>query len=333
MYDFTLPLDALVRQVDIRLRRVTSDNIPISDVTESVREFLRSMRKPMASDIQYEVTKMAVPERDSNVCHLHCFNHFVSKQTTIFSGAKQAQARIWKTPPPAPTRETRARSAASPVPSSPRLTKSGKKKEVWIVVSRLLDIFHCPKTLTEGEIEKGEIELKDLLYTEHPRQPQPIDRTLTDTLTEVQPENEKVLTVCIDYYIDKFGVFRTTHRSVGGIYMTLHNLDHRGRDQPRNHYVLGFTPNGASTQESSIPLVEEMRSLAKDGFRLDLPQPQGPTRVYVKLLSVSADMAEANALAGCKAAGALVPCRFCEMKRALFNLDSLFISRADQQVD
>ncbi|RPA74127.1 hypothetical protein BJ508DRAFT_333369 [Ascobolus immersus RN42] len=292
LHEFVLPVDALVQPVEILLRRVSKDGSVVSDISHDMKTFLATVRKPITAPITYEVTDMVVPERESSINNLHLLNHFVAKQGLIYgSGGKKAVERTWKAPPAPPTMTTRGRTAgASPTPPpSPSKTTPGRKGKTTIVVARLVSIFHCPRTLTEGEIEKGEIHFRDLLFTDNPA---------------VDTNGDKVITVCIDYYIDKFGVFRTTHRNVGGMYMTMHNLNVRGRDQPRNHFVLDFSPNGASTQESSIPMCEELRDLAKDGFRVQL-QDGIWHRVYVKLLSVSADMAEANALAGCKAAGAL----------------------------
>lgn len=226
----------------------------------------------MPNDICYEVTEMAVPERESHIDYLHIHKLFVSKQGLIYSG-RQPPLRTWSAPPPVPpSRTTRASSAGvsplgprirTPPPPSPTKRSTSTKKVHSIVIYRLVSIFHCPKTLTEGEIEKEEILFTDLHY-----QPRP---TTNSEEMDVGEAREKVITVDIDFYIDKFGIFRTTHRSVGGMYMFLHNQNHRGRDQPRNHFVLGFTPNGASTQESCIPLVEELRELAKTGFQIDLP--------------------------------------------------------------
>ncbi|RPA74781.1 hypothetical protein BJ508DRAFT_332723 [Ascobolus immersus RN42] len=140
----------------------------------------------------------------------------------------------------------------------------------------------------------------------------------------------RIMTLCVDLYIDKFGVFRTTHRSAGAMYLTFHNMNHKGRDQLRNHFVVGFTPNGSNTQEAAAPVFRELKTLAKEGFVMEL---EGiTTRVYVKLLTISADMAEAAELAGCRGASALYPCRFCELPRAKFTAKTLHITRAEQYV-
>lgn len=62
---------------------------------------------------------------------------------------------------------------------------------------------------------------------------------------------------------DRFGVFRTAHRTTGGIYLTILNLNHRGRDQPRNHNLCGFVPNGAKFSDTCGSMMEELRDLAK----------------------------------------------------------------------
>lgn len=52
----------------------------------------------------------------------------------------------------------------------------------------------------------------------------------------------------------------------------------------------------------------------------------------MKLLTVSADMAEAAGLSGIRGGNALVPCRFCELPKTQFNASSMRMSKADQQI-
>lgn len=136
------------------------------------------------------------------------------------------------------------------------------------------------------------------------------------------PLRIRTIGICVDFYIDKFGVFRTTHRSAGGMYLTIHNQEYQGRDQPRNHFVLGFTPNGAETQDGMMPIMRSLKRLAAEGFKTTFNDGK-EVLVKVKLLSVSADMQEANSLAGCKGPTSISPCRFCELPRCDFNVVSL----------
>lgn len=78
-----------------------------------------------------------------------------------------------------------------------------------------------------------------------------------------EPGSLPRLGVALDLYCDEFGVYRTTHRSAGGLYTTLMNLNHRGRDQPRNHACQGFLPNGCDFNVGTASVLQEIATLAK----------------------------------------------------------------------
>ncbi|RPA86887.1 hypothetical protein BJ508DRAFT_321456 [Ascobolus immersus RN42] len=161
-----------------------------------------------------------------------------------------------------------------------------------IKMDRLIAAGHIRKTTAELEIEKGEIDLSELKKEKY----NPPAGTLPR------------LGVVIDLYSDKFGVFRTAHRTTGGIYMTMLNLDYRGRDQCRNHTLCGFIPHGAKFSETGQSLLEQIAVLAK-GVVMNVQGQQ--TKVHVKLLSFNGDMEEANSLAGVGGATSRTGCRFC----------------------
>ncbi|RPA70747.1 hypothetical protein BJ508DRAFT_336847 [Ascobolus immersus RN42] len=105
-----------------------------------------------------------------------------------------------------------------------RLAKRYETK-LRLVFVRLIHAGHLRETLAELELRKGEFSWDDLQASKDGKKPPRIG-------------------VYVDFYVDKFGVFRTMHRSAGGLYTTLLNLNFRGRDQPRNHACEGFLPNG-----------------------------------------------------------------------------------------
>ncbi|RPA75145.1 hypothetical protein BJ508DRAFT_332354 [Ascobolus immersus RN42] len=137
-----------------------------------------------------------------------------------------------------------------------------------ITMDRLIAAGHLRKTTAELEIESGEIVLDELSN----------DKSLPK------------LGVVIDLYSDKFGVFRTAHRTTGGIYMTILNLNHRGRDQCRNHTLCGFIPHGAKFSETGQTMMGQLKELAKgvimniNGVQTKASQ---PAPVYPLLLSIT----------------------------------------------
>lgn len=168
-----------------------------------------------------------------------------------------------------------------------------------ILVHELLHTKHLRYLLAEDEIRRGEVSMDDLM----------LDREI----------GIKHIGLVIDCYTDAFGPFRTTHRSCGGIYLSLHNLNAAGRDQPRNHHLVGFVPNGGSFDTSAEPIIRSLKECAS-GFRTNVSD-IGDVVLHVKLLSMTSDMKEANGLAGIKGVGSLAPCRFCVLERAKFNID------------
>ncbi|RPA78517.1 hypothetical protein BJ508DRAFT_329142 [Ascobolus immersus RN42] len=199
--------------------------------------------------------------------------------------------------PTPPTITTRARSQAPErrAPLKPRGLESEK-----IIVHELVHTRHLRYLLAEDEIRKGEVSMAKL--------------------QEDSENGKKHIGVVIDFYTDKFGTFRTTHRSSGGMYSGLNNLNQAGRDQPRNHSLLGFVPNGGSFETAAEPIVTSLRKAARGFPCTTAHEGLGEVTVHVKVLSMLADMAESNGIAGIKSVGCVAPCRFCGLKREQFGL-------------
>lgn len=152
-----------------------------------------------------------------------------------------------------------------------------------IKYDRLISTRHLRKTPAEDEIAKGEIDIGDIFF-DMPRAQDPPAMTdenenqdreqdnpaIPTTQRESTQANRRIrrkkMCVSIDFYTDKFGLFRTTHRNSGGMYVTVLNLDYTDRDQPRNHHLLGFTPFGTDFEEAAKPIMVELRHLSKGKY-------------------------------------------------------------------
>ncbi|RPA82405.1 hypothetical protein BJ508DRAFT_325673 [Ascobolus immersus RN42] len=177
--------------------------------------------------------------------------------------------------------------------------------KITVKLVRLISCGHLREVLAELEIRANEF-----------------------TWDELQKSKDGLLPprlgLMMDFYCDKFGVFRTTHRSSGGLYATLMNLNYRGRDQPRNHACVGFIPNGTSFQGGAMQVLKEFATLAK-GSRMTI---RGKDfMVHVKLLSTTSDMAEANELAGVNNSQSNTCCRFCFAPRTITGDEGAFFQK------
>lgn len=208
-----------------------------------------------------------------------------------------------------PMRQATLQRSQSTYRDAPPTKKFRGNQDQKIIVSDIVHTRHLRTLLAEDELRKEEISM--------------------DRLQQYREEGTKYIGVAIDLYTDKFGPYRTTHRSVGGIYLNLHNLNAAGRDQPRNHSLCGFIPNGGSFDTAAEPIIKALRELAT-GFTLELGHRGfGKVVVFVKLLSLTSDMAEANGLAGVKGVGCIAPCRFCDVKRERFGIDCFRANEAE----
>jgi hypothetical protein len=81
-----------------------------------------------------------------------------------------------------------------------------------------------------------------------------------DTL-EVDPSFDELPhhNIAIQIYTDKFGIFRTTHRNAGGIYMSILNLPLRMRSLLKNWLLLGFTPYGSAFEDTIVPIFRQLK--------------------------------------------------------------------------
>jgi hypothetical protein len=115
--------------------------------------------------------------------------------------------------------------------------------------------------------------------------------------------------IAIQIYTDKFGIFRTTHRNAGGIYMSILNLPLRMRSQLKNWLLLGFTPYGSAFEDTIVLIFQQLKDFQ---FRKLIDLPSGRRIILaIKLLYTCCDMPESNDLEGVKRQSSLKPCRFC----------------------
>ncbi|RPA81570.1 hypothetical protein BJ508DRAFT_306401 [Ascobolus immersus RN42] len=152
-----------------------------------------------------------------------------------------------------------------------------------IRVERLVLTSHLRKTLAEDEIEKGEVDLDELYFDKPPK---------SSTSTETRPSDTSEATTSGD----------------GDVTMN---------DAP------GPNPDSEHAPEPPPPNRQKRRRKNwLEGFDMTLPDGEEVT-VFVKLLSISADMMEANALASVKSPTCISPCRFCELPKLLFNANTI----------
>lgn len=144
--------------------------------------------------------------------------------------------------------------------------------------------IHLQPTLAENELLAGEFTLKQISQTSwgHGR--------------FYREKGLPVFGLNVNGFTDKFAPFLTTHRSTGGFYITALNMNFQGIDKPR----------------------KEFNESALNGFKVILYTGE-VVMVRVKLLTVSADMMEANHMAGCKGPGASLPCKLCSLPKDDFN--------------
>jgi hypothetical protein len=130
--------------------------------------------------------------------------------------------------------------------------------------------------------------------------------------------------IAIQIYTDKFGIFRTTHRNAGGIYMSILNLPLNLRSQLKNWLLLGFTPYGSSFEDTIVPIFRQLKDFQ---FGKLIKLPSGHRIILsVKLLYTCCDMPESNDLAGVKRQSSLKLCQFCfiDKEQPAFRIDGYF---------
>jgi len=130
--------------------------------------------------------------------------------------------------------------------------------------------------------------------------------------------------IAIQIYTDKFGIFRTTHRNAGGIYMSILNLPLKVRSLLKNWLLLGFTPYGSAFEDTIVPIFRQIKEFQ---FGKPVTLPSGRRIILsIKLLYTCCDMPESNDLAGVKRQSSLKPCRFCLVDRDRLSDASLSVA-------
>lgn len=122
------------------------------------------------------------------------------------------------------------------------------------------------------------------------------------------PDGLPVLKIFLDIYIDKFGPFRNAYHAIGGIYLQIGNMPQVIRQKLKNHYLLGFIPFGANSEDVLNPLIKDIKEL-ESGFEMNL----GDKRIWVMggLGNITSDLPEGNEQAGIKHHNANHGCRMC----------------------
>lgn len=218
--EFAVPINMISASATVRVHRHERDPLLYEGENHSCCPDDQDHQHTGESQLGLDVWHMAVPETESKINRFAIFNKWVK----IFDHHRR--------------QEHAARSGMNRGLRK-RMNLDAKKNEdlitrplqIQIHILKLIPSDHIDKTPAEAELEAGEIDVSDI--------------TTVAVASSCQSEDGKVLTINVDFYIDKFGVFRTTHRSAGAMYLTFHNMNCKGRDQIRNHFVVGFSPNGA----------------------------------------------------------------------------------------
>jgi hypothetical protein len=114
------------------------------------------------------------------------------------------------------------------------------------------------------------------------------------------------LSVPLFTFIDGFGLYRNSYRSLMGIYLLIAAFGFEERNRRANVFPVTLGPHGSNFNEV-INCLTGLRELDR-GVSLPLPQ---PTRVCAFTLAFLGDMPQQQANAGFKSQRADLSCRFC----------------------
>src|SRR4051812_44210035 len=122
------------------------------------------------------------------------------------------------------------------------------------------------------------------------------------------PSNLPVYKMFLDIYIDKFGPFRNAYHAIGGIYLQIGNMKQGLRQKLKNHFLLGFIPYTATSDEVLQPIIKDIQEL-EHGYELEINN----QRIWVTggLGVITSDLPEGNEQAGIKNHNAHYGCRNC----------------------
>jgi|GEM_PF-3337476 len=122
------------------------------------------------------------------------------------------------------------------------------------------------------------------------------------------PHDIPVFKFFLDVYIDKFGPFRNAYHAIGGIYLQIGNMKQVFRQKLKNHFLLGFIPFTATSNEVLQSLINDIQEL-EHGYELEINN----QRVWITggLGVITSDLPEGNEQAGIKNHNAHHGCRNC----------------------
>ena len=124
------------------------------------------------------------------------------------------------------------------------------------------------------------------------------------------PHGLPVLKFFLDIYIDKFGPFHNAYHAIGGIYLQIGNMKQVLHQKLKNHFLLGFIPFTATSDEVLQPLINDIQEL-EHGYKLKINN----QHVWVTggLGVITSDLPEGNEQAGIKNHNAHYGCRNCKI--------------------
>ena len=118
---------------------------------------------------------------------------------------------------------------------------------------------------------------------------------------------EKCLSLPYLLFLDGFGLYRNSYRSLMGVYLMLTSFGFNEQMRRANVIPLTLGPHGSNLNDVLDALLS-LRNLDRGGELLDLPQ---PTRVCIFPLCTIRDMPQQQANAGFKSQRANFGCWFC----------------------
>jgi len=90
------------------------------------------------------------------------------------------------------------------------------------------------------------------------------------TTIQDPPHGLPVYKFFLDIYIDKFGPFRNAYHAIGGIYLQIGNMKQVFRKKLKNHFLLGFIPFTAKSNEVLQPIINDIQELERGyEFKID----------------------------------------------------------------
>ena len=119
---------------------------------------------------------------------------------------------------------------------------------------------------------------------------------------------EKYNCISLPYllFLDGFGLYRNSYRSLMGVYMMLAPFNFNERTRRVNVFPITLGPHGSNLNDVLDTLISLQH--ADKGVILDLPE---PTRVCIFPICITGDMPQQQMNAGFKSQRATLGCRFC----------------------